>query len=52
MASAAGLAENRCLEKYPTGARLLQIGEQQVALGVKFRAKVVLDIEVSLFGSS
>ena len=41
----AGLSENRCLSKSPTGATLLQIGEQDVAFGAKFRARVVLDIQ-------
>ena len=40
-----GLTENRCLSKRPTGATLLQVGEQDVAFGAKFRAKVVLNIE-------
>ena len=40
----AGLAENRCLSRYATGARLLQVGEQDLTLGIKFRARVVLDI--------
>ncbi|KAK9801958.1 hypothetical protein WJX73_001180 [Symbiochloris irregularis] len=40
-----GLAENRCLSRNPKGARLLQVGEQNVALGAKFRAKVILDIQ-------
>ena len=44
----AGLAENKCLRRHPNGARLLQIGEQQIALGAKFRAKVILDIRVSI----
>lgn len=43
----AGLAENRCLQRTQQGAKLLQIGEQEVAFGAKFRAKVVLNIEVS-----
>ena len=41
----AGLAENRCLSKRPSGATLLQVGEQDVAFGAKFRARVVLDIQ-------
>ena len=41
----AGLTENRCLSKRPTGATLLQVGEQDVAFGAKFRARVVLNIE-------
>lgn len=40
----AGLAQNECLSRHVTGCRLLQVGEQSLALGVKFRAKVVLDI--------
>lgn len=45
----AGLAENRCLSRHARGARLLQIAEQPLALGAKFRARVVLDIEVRLW---
>ena len=41
-----GLAENRCLQRKQRGAKLLQIGEQEVAFGAKFKARVVLDIEV------
>lgn len=41
----AGLTENRCLSKRPAGATLLQVGEQDVAFGAKFRARVVLNIE-------
>lgn len=41
-----GLAENRCLSRHAQGARLLQVGEQSVALGAKFRAEVILDIQV------
>ena len=41
----AGLAENRCLERRSKGAKLLQVGEQEIAFGAKFRARVVLDIE-------
>jgi len=40
-----GLAKNECLSRHPAGARLLQIGEQSLAMGLKFRARVVLDIE-------
>ena len=47
-----GLAENRCLQRKQRGAKLLQIGEQEVAFGAKFRARVVLDIEVRLPQSS
>ena len=46
LAAPAGLAENRCLQRRQRGAKLLQIGEQEIALGAKFRARVVLDIEV------
>jgi hypothetical protein len=41
----AGLAKNECLERRRAGARLLQIGEQSLAMGLKFKARVVLDIE-------
>lgn len=40
-----GLAENRCLERREQGAQLLQVGEQEIAFGAKFRARVVLDIQ-------
>lgn len=40
-----GLAENRCLERRPQGAKLRQVGQQDLALGAKFRATVVLDIQ-------
>eukprot|EP01023_Acetabularia_acetabulum_P007410 TRINITY_DN13203_c0_g1_i1.p2 TRINITY_DN13203_c0_g1~~TRINITY_DN13203_c0_g1_i1.p2 ORF type:complete len:220 (-),score=32.69 TRINITY_DN13203_c0_g1_i1:313-972(-) len=40
-----GLTVNDCLERRPTGALLLQVGEQDVALGARFSAKVILDIE-------
>lgn len=40
-----GLAENRCLARTSSGATLLQVGEQSVALGLRFRARVVLDIQ-------
>ena len=43
---AAGLAENRCLVRRPNGAQLVQVGEQEIALGAKFRARIVLDVEV------
>eukprot|EP01024_Parvocaulis_polyphysoides_P027926 TRINITY_DN25223_c0_g1_i1.p2 TRINITY_DN25223_c0_g1~~TRINITY_DN25223_c0_g1_i1.p2 ORF type:complete len:228 (-),score=1.69 TRINITY_DN25223_c0_g1_i1:117-737(-) len=39
-----GLTINNCLERRPTGALLLQVGEQDVALGARFTAKVILDI--------
>jgi hypothetical protein len=45
-----GLAENRCLQRTDGGARLLQIGEQDVAMGIKFRARVVLDIGEHIHG--
>lgn len=44
-AAPAGLAKNECLARRPAGARLLQVGEQSLAMGLKFRARVVLDIE-------
>ena len=47
----AGLTENRCLSKRPTGATLLQVGEQDVAFGAKFRARVVLNIEEHIEGA-
>ena len=47
LGNATGLAENRCLETRPGGAQLLQVGEQEIALGAKFRATVVLDIQVT-----
>ena len=54
-----GLAENRCLARTASGATLLQVGEQSVALGLRFRARVVLDIQeheqglpASLWGAS
>jgi len=40
-----GLAQNECLSRHAAGCRLLQVGEQSLALGLKFRAKVVLDIK-------
>ena len=40
-----GLAENRCLARSGGGATLLQVGEQPLALGLSFRARVVLDIQ-------
>ena len=45
-AQPAGLAENRCLVRRPNGAQLMQVGEQEIALGAKFRARIVLDVEV------
>eukprot|EP00897_Mesotaenium_endlicherianum_P006544 jgi/Mesen1/5918/ME000030S05185 len=41
------LAVNELQEKRPNGARLLQIGEQEVALGIKFRARAIVDCEES-----
>ncbi len=41
----AGLAQNECLLRQAAGCRLLQIGEQSLGLGLKFRARVVLDIK-------
>ena len=46
----AGLAQNECLGRATTGCRLLQVGEQSLALGVKFRARVVLNILEHLSG--
>lgn len=42
----AGLAENKCLVRRPNGAQLMQVGEQEIALGAKFRARIVLEVEV------
>eukprot|EP00270_Netrium_digitus_P008020 TRINITY_DN2371_c0_g1_i1.p1 TRINITY_DN2371_c0_g1~~TRINITY_DN2371_c0_g1_i1.p1 ORF type:complete len:322 (+),score=37.77 TRINITY_DN2371_c0_g1_i1:57-1022(+) len=39
------LVINRLLERRSRGARLLQVGEQDVALGFKFRARAVVDVE-------
>jgi ribosome-associated toxin RatA of RatAB toxin-antitoxin module len=39
-----GLAESRVLESRPNGARLLQIGQKNLALGVKFKAKAVVEV--------
>ncbi|KAL4425111.1 hypothetical protein ABPG77_008216 [Micractinium sp. CCAP 211/92] len=39
-----GLAENRCLERYADGCRLLQVGKQELGLGLKFRARALLRI--------
>jgi len=38
------LAVNRCLDRYEDGCKLEQVGEQDVALGAKFKARVVLEI--------
>ena len=46
----AGLAENRCLERSDGRAKLLQVGEQDVAMGFKFKARVVLDIGEHMHG--
>lgn len=43
-----GLTENRCLERRPQGAKLYQVGQQEIALGAKFRATVILDIQVGI----
>ncbi|CAM6128233.1 unnamed protein product [Calypogeia fissa] len=40
-----GLAVNELLEKRHNGARLYQVGEQNIALGLKFKAKAVVDCE-------
>lgn len=37
------LVENECLERYPNGARLRQVGEQVVLPGVKFSAECTLE---------
>jgi ribosome-associated toxin RatA of RatAB toxin-antitoxin module len=39
------LVENRCLERRPRGALLYQVGAQDVALGMQFRAACTLAIE-------
>lgn len=39
-----GLVVNECLERRDTGARLKQVGQQDLYLGVKFCATAVLDI--------
>eukprot|EP00850_Spirogloea_muscicola_P016130 SM000129S26117 [mRNA] locus=s129:32650:33924:+ [translate_table: standard] len=39
------LAVNEVVEVLPTGARLMQVGEQEVALGMKFRARVTVDVQ-------
>eukprot|EP00850_Spirogloea_muscicola_P023354 SM000350S13034 [mRNA] locus=s350:37660:39567:- [translate_table: standard] len=39
------LAVNEVVEVLPTGARLMQVGEQEVALGIKFRARVMVDVQ-------
>ncbi|EFJ11590.1 hypothetical protein SELMODRAFT_47431, partial [Selaginella moellendorffii] len=39
-----GLASSKVLERRENGAQLLQIGEQELALGVKFRAKGVIEV--------
>ncbi len=39
------LVENRCLERRQGGALLYQVGAQDVALGVKFRAACKLEIK-------
>jgi len=37
------LVENKCLERKVNGAVLLQVGAQEVALGIKFSARTTLD---------
>lgn len=39
-----GLVENRCLRRHDKGAVLYQVGAQDVALGVQFKAACTLDI--------
>ncbi|KAH8956042.1 hypothetical protein BDL97_07G017400 [Sphagnum fallax] len=39
-----GLAVSQILERRPSGARLLQIGQKNLALGVKFKAKAVVEV--------
>ncbi|KAL6768845.1 PCD1 [Auxenochlorella protothecoides x Auxenochlorella symbiontica] len=39
-----GLAVNQELETFPDGCKLLQVGQQELALGFKFTARCVLDI--------
>ncbi|CAI5959326.1 unnamed protein product [Closterium sp. NIES-64] len=41
------LATNQMLQRRSNGARLLQVGEQDVAMGIKFRAKVVVVVDVT-----
>lgn len=45
-----GLTENTCLERRANGARLRQVGAQDVAMGVKFSARVILDIHEFIAG--
>ncbi|KAL3688109.1 hypothetical protein R1sor_014418 [Riccia sorocarpa] len=40
-----GLAVNELLDRRENGCRLYQVGEQDIALGVKFKAKAVVDCE-------
>lgn len=44
------LAVNECLERTPNGAILKQVGQQNLALGVKFCATAVLEIGEHLEG--
>jgi len=44
------LVENRCLERRDKGAVLYQVGAQDVAMGVKFRAACTLEIQEHLQG--
>eukprot|EP00850_Spirogloea_muscicola_P009617 SM000054S18103 [mRNA] locus=s54:475045:475793:- [translate_table: standard] len=39
------LTVNEVVEVLPTGARLMQVGEQEVALGIKFGAAVTVDVQ-------
>lgn len=39
-----GLAVSQLLERRENGARLLQIGEQNLAFGLKFKAKGIMDV--------
>lgn len=39
-----GLAVSQLLERRENGARLLQIGEQNLAFGLKFKAKGIVDV--------
>jgi hypothetical protein len=40
-----GLEVSRCLNRRPGGARLLQEATQDIALGLRFRARCILDVE-------
>jgi len=39
-----GLAENKCIERRENGARLLQVGTQDLGFGIVFTARCVLDV--------